>query len=600
MTASVEDLAANGAPSEGEQRIETRFTGDREKLFGITERISSIEIVCSGILKKRYSDFVVNEIDLSGTVLHLTELHSPKVSEANEPEECEPDFTPLQSILSEEQVEKLRHIYADRLDSFVEISHLTTKEERTKLHQIIREKLSSFFGSETVQGQIRIFSSKSQAHIRDKRNLPGKSADKQYVRFLLLKENRDTVECLQYISSLLKTSVRNFSFAGTKDKRAITVQAVTVRGIPPKRLEGCNRVLKNALIGNFTMVDESLNLGALKGNSFSIAIREISISNNEKTLLESLLRELSQNGFVNYFGLQRFGTGVVSTNSIGRAILSQNWKDVVHLIMSSHDPPDSRYNAARKEWLEDKTKTEFLKLIPKRLVAESAIAGYFLANPNESNNYLGAFERIPRELRLLYLHSYQSFIWNLTASVRITLCKTKPIPGDLVLSDSDIPLILNEKNMENYSIFDVVLPIPGHSIVYSEIEPISSLYSECKELLKPSQNSLFSSLTGSYRKLIERPMNFNFHFKEYSDSNQQLVISDKELLSQNTTSSDNLLVSAGEDNLNSTGCENCQPEGDLQINPVSKHTFKALVLSFELPTSSYATMCMRECINLLT
>ncbi len=43
---------------------------------------------------------------------------------------------------------------------------------------------------------------------------------------------------------------------------------------------------------------------------------------------------------------------------------------------------------------------------------------------------------MPRNLRLMYAHAYQSYIWNHAVSARLALNRTKPIIGDLVLVSS--------------------------------------------------------------------------------------------------------------------------------------------------------------------
>jgi tRNA pseudouridine13 synthase len=46
------------------------------------------------------------------------------------------------------------------------------------------------------------------------------------------------------------------------------------------------------------------------------------------------LASLQQNGFLNYFGMQRFGTGSVCTNEIGCAIMKREFKRASDLIMN--------------------------------------------------------------------------------------------------------------------------------------------------------------------------------------------------------------------------------------------------------------------------
>lgn len=38
-------------------------------------------------------------------------------------------------------------------------------------------------------------------------------------------------------------------------------------------------------------------------------------------------------GFINYYGLQRFGTGQVATNHVGLALLKRDWAGAAHLIL---------------------------------------------------------------------------------------------------------------------------------------------------------------------------------------------------------------------------------------------------------------------------
>lgn len=105
---------------------------------------------------------------------------------------------------------------------------------------------------------------------------------------------------------------------------------------------------------------------------------------------------------------------------------------------------------------------------------------------------------------LLYLHSYQSLIWNKIVSRRIQKFGLKPIVGDLVFKDTeskhkpievinygdevdvqeevqeeetDVAIVkfpevetISEENLSKYTVFDVVYPLPGCDVSYPENE----------------------------------------------------------------------------------------------------------------------------------
>lgn len=100
--------------------------------------------------------------------------------------------------------------------------------------------------------------------------------------------------------------------------------------------------------------------------------------------------------------------------------------------------------------------------------------------------------QIPRNLVMLYLHSYQSLLWNKIVSRRIKEYGLTPIVGDLVLNDKEFvdPTIedveteedvavlddikfpevvtITEETLSNYGIYDVVYPLPGCDVRYPD------------------------------------------------------------------------------------------------------------------------------------
>ena len=85
-----------------------------------------------------------------------------------------------------------------------------------------------------------------------------------------------------------------------------------------------------------------LSLGDLQGNRFDIILREIHTDKESskepiETIVRNAVESLGRNGFLNYFGLQRFGRGTASTNKVGAAILRKDWDDAVKLILNKAD-----------------------------------------------------------------------------------------------------------------------------------------------------------------------------------------------------------------------------------------------------------------------
>lgn len=143
----------------------------------------------------------------------------------------------------------------------------------------------------------------------------------------------DTSYAVQLISKKLGIRPNNVGIAGNKDKRGITTQKMTLFKIEASKVAALNGTMPNVLVGDFAYVDNSLGLGDLHGNRFDIAIREVDA---DEAHIGEAVESLKKNGFINYYGLQRFGTGTVRTHEIGIALLKEDFEKAGKLIMSPH------------------------------------------------------------------------------------------------------------------------------------------------------------------------------------------------------------------------------------------------------------------------
>ncbi|GFR51215.1 hypothetical protein Agub_g13587, partial [Astrephomene gubernaculifera] len=214
-------------------------------------------------------------------------------------------------------------------------------------------------------------------------------------------ENMDTQVALSTVGRLAGIpSGGCFGFAGTKDKRGVTCQFVTAFKVSASRLAALNSRLRGIRLGDFSFAEEGLRLGRLAGNEFHLVMRDVrptghlqqpqgqreagssSSSTAAAAAVEEVIAEVAtaceavaRNGFINYFGLQRFGTGGAPTHQVGRALLRGEYEHAVRMVLTGR--PDERPDiaAARRLFFEKGDVKGALRGIPPFMLAERAVLG---------------------------------------------------------------------------------------------------------------------------------------------------------------------------------------------------------------------------------
>ncbi|XP_053320233.1 pseudouridylate synthase 7 homolog isoform X2 [Spea bombifrons] len=533
---------------------------------GITKFVSTHEGF-SGILKERYSDFVVHEIGKDGKISYLTDLSVPADNEDPSEE--------IYSVLSADDKKRLEELQMlKNKEANVEIEVIDdTKEKRTIIHQAVK---GLFPGLETKtedrEGKkyIIAYHAAGKKALSNPRKHSWPKSRGSFCHFVLYKENKDTMEAINVLSKYLRVKPNIFSYMGTKDKRAITVQEIAVLRITAQRLAHLNKCLMNFKLGNFSYQKAPLKLGELQGNHFTVVLRNITGTDEQVKQAMTSLRDI---GFINYYGMQRFGTTAVPTYQVGRAILQNNWNEMIDLILKPRPGAEKNYLVqCREEWAKTKDPDAALKKLPvKRCVEGQLLRGLSMYG---LKNIVSAFGIIPRNNRLMYIHSYQSYVWNNMVSKRIDEYGLKVVPGDLVLKGATaIPV--EEGDIDSYSINDVVMPLPGFDVIYPK-HKIAAAYEEMLAAdnldIKNMRHRIKDySLAGAYRKIVIRPQDVSWEVVAYDDPKISLVKTDLDTLDGNPPPSFN-------------------KEGK----------YRALKMEFSLPPSTYATMAIREVLKMDT
>ncbi|KAG7630051.1 Pseudouridine synthase TruD [Arabidopsis suecica] len=632
-----------------------------------------------GILKQRYADFIVNEVDMDGNVVHLTSLDLPPemaVKEEDKAKSCDnvpqnytsavESFKSISSVTDAERLEILINQVTSGTDGEVlpvVLDPSSDKSKRTAIHNFVKENFK-FLVTDTVDGPdstskcIRVRVNSGANNNRGNRSKKRKErGDKpfdsrgsehwpehvgKFLRFHLYKENKDTQEALGLIGKMLGVQPKSFGFSGTKDKRSVSTQRVTVFKQQASKLAALNKRLFGIKVGDFCNVKEGLLLGQLMGNRFTITLRGV-VADSEETIKQSA-ESLGKDGFINYFGLQRFGSGLVPTHHVGAALLKGE-----HVV-----------NDAREYYKETGDIDGTLRQLPRYLVAERAILQCLKKCPG---NYLQALKGIPRTLRMMYVHSYQSYLWNNAASLRVKNYGTSQVVlGDLVSTKvdaakrmvdsltsehnesseealdcdqvddtavvdlpaerSDLVKVVSIEDLEagTYSTSDIVLPLPGSRVIYPSND-IAEIYHDLAkkdgisltESIHGVKEFSITSMTGGYRRVFQKPIDFEWELLTYTDSNKPLAETDLDRIPMNkpvekvgsteeiedeSMKSDTNPHDSGETNLKDQTDSN-EAEKDTG-NPDSEQTQMALKMALTLPSSCYATMAIRELLKTST
>jgi len=418
----------------------------------------------------------------------------------------------------------------------------------------------------------------------------------EYLKFILCKENKESFEMLNVMARLLNIQVKHIGVAGTKDKRGVTSQQITVHRIRAKRM--AKLTLFGAQIGNFEYVDAPLGFGDHSGNAFEITLRQI--EPEQVGNIENAVRSLQSSGTINYFGLQRFGSSGVEngTHKIGIKLLLGDWQGALDLLLMPREGERKDVAIARAKWAETKDAKETLKLLPRWCNAERCALERMMKV--RATDLVSALLAVPRQIRLMYIHAYQAYLFNKVVSARIRkFGVNNVVEGDLIVEEGEIAGDEDDDDDEHDGYLRkcmpsvrvvtaeeaasgtidpalLVMPLPGNAVkyptnmgdIYNEIAAEDGI--DLNAHLHPVREFSLAQFTGDYRRVYLKPTNVSHRIISYADPKANLVLSDLDRVKGATTA-------------------------QYEAGPL-----RAMTVEFHLPPSSYATMVLRELMKSTT
>lgn len=217
-----------------------------------------------------------------------------------------------------------------------------------------------------------------------------KISDKgSYAIIRVVKKDYTTMKAVELIADRLGVVVKDIGFAGTKDRRAVTTQLMSVKGVSRERIDKIE--FENIEVEYLGRATQPISLGDLEGNRFEIILRDV----------DKVPKSIER--FPNLFGEQRFSE---NNEEIGKAIIKKEFGRAVELIVEN----GGYYERDAEQFITE--------------------------NPG---NFVGALNKLPRKILLLYIHSYQSWIFNRTVDKLI----------EIGIEVDEIPLIGFGTELEN-------------------------------------------------------------------------------------------------------------------------------------------------------
>ncbi|KAK9367377.1 pseudouridine synthase [Lipomyces kononenkoae] len=522
--------------------------GITEADFGITQYLG-LRARFNGVLKRRHTDFCVNEITPSG-VLHVQHVPATTTSLLPQPmeeitEEGDDDVDEvaeqqIAELLGDECIDSLRHVAKSGGSS--ESKKLDNKDDRATVHRLIRVAYNSKIISKTTKKGTTRFSRSTRNSSGNQQKSPldpmivnNMGSRESFTHFTVFEQGE--IDACQKIATLLCVKPKRVTIADAKDRRGVTVQRASIDNMPVSRLISLNKEFLGIVLSDFRYEKEQVNSGDLRGNEFLITIRDVELSTTGAKDVETVVNEALTS---------RFGT---HSASIGIKLLRKRYKEAVQLLLSVQPLVMPESVAAREQYARDPDDiSPALKLMPQCCTAEVNT----LRELEKSRcNWLNAIQQIPMNLRVTYVQAYQSFVWNTVVSERIAKFGLSVLEGDLVLVDVEehvkdrsdsaaARLITREEISKGKStIFDVVMPLPGVDVEYPAHPCLRALYERimAKQGLTPYKmrhNVKEFSLSGAYRHVLVMPGNVEWWCRRYSDPLQQIVRTDLDIVRART------------------------------------------------------------------
>jgi len=288
--------------------------------------------------------------------------------------------------------------------------------------------------------------------------IPTNPEGKEILICELEKFNYDLNMAVRFVSHYLQFSRTRIGYAGLKDKRAITCQRISIWKPDLQKLE--NFKSKFIDLRPIEWSNERIEIGRLKANRFIITVRGIGLDDKEcRERIGEFAEEISANGIANFFGEQRFGGIREVTHLVGKEVVKGDLKNAVMLYLGLSNGRESPEAENARALAREGKFAEALAAFPMEYRFEKSMLNHLVKFGNDFANAIG---KLPKAMRYLFTHAYQSHLYNRIIEERLNQgFGLGEIEGDLKDDEGNvlIPLIGFESELPTGKAGEIVQKI---------------------------------------------------------------------------------------------------------------------------------------------
>lgn len=268
------------------------------------------------------------------------------------------------------------------------------------------------------------------------------------------KLGRTTLDVVLDIARDLHISRKRMGFAGMKDKKAITRQWICIANMDSeeqlKQVEALD-IYKTDFL-KVVRGRKKLRMGQLRGNKFRILVKDLDDIEKSADVANEVLAKLQRTGVPNYFGWQRFGKPRTITHLVGEALVENDLEKAVGVYIGNPQDDESEENQMARQAYDDGNLEESLNLMGKGMRYEKMMIKELIRDSKRGEltdkSYMNALHALPKPLQRMFVHAYQSYLFNEAVSKRVEMGMNKYIEGDIIIDTEEH--IVRDKTPEEF------------------------------------------------------------------------------------------------------------------------------------------------------